>query len=128
MKESLPERRMASNEAIFREFNENVQKGIEKANAIAAEEGVAPLDLDEDAPLLFYCECSDNNCRKRIKISPKEYKGVHKRRDAFTIVPGHNVPKIEDITKTTPEYMVVAKHEPPPRSGDALHDTDINNV
>jgi hypothetical protein len=128
MSEPVSERRMAENQVVFREHNEKVQKAFDQLNAIAAQEGAKPIHLEGDSPLFFYCECSDENCRERIKVTPNDYNKIHKERDTFVIVCGHNVPKIEDVTATGPEYCVVTKHEVPPQSADLLNPTDVHNV
>lgn len=128
MSKTLSERRMAENQVVFRKLNEQVQKNLDQANAIATEEGQGPIHFDSDTPLHFYCECSDNNCRKRIRISLKAYNKIHEARNNFTIVCGHEVSKLEDVISEGPEYCVVAKHEVPPESVNKLHKTDIDNT
>jgi hypothetical protein len=128
MSEPSSERRLAENQVVFRENNEKVQKGIDKANAIAAEEGAEPLSLGADTLLYFNCECSDENCRKRIKVTLTDYNRIHSKRNRFVIACGHDVPKIEDVTEKEAEYCVVTKHETPPQSADRLNSTDIRNV
>ena len=124
----MSERRMAENEVIFREINKKVQKGYDEINKIASEEGDASMYFDENQLLHFYCECSDKNCRERIKVSLKNYNKIHKSKDNFMILRGHNVAKIEDVIVKEPEYWVVKKHEAPPRHADKLNDTDIRNA
>lgn len=126
MSEPASERRLAENEVVFRGFNEQVQKSIDAANEIAAEEGEEPIGLDGDKTLEFYCECSDENCTQRTKISPNKYNKIHKARNVFTIVNGHQVEKIEDVTHTEPEYSVVTKHVQPPPSTKSLNITSID--
>jgi hypothetical protein len=128
MSEPLTERRMAENQVVFRKHNEAVQKSFDELNAIAAEEGANPVQLEEDSPLFFFCECSDESCRTRIKVTPKDYNKIHTARNRFVIVCGHEVSEIEDVTAKTPEYCVVTKHVTPPQSAAALNPTDVTNV
>lgn len=127
MEESLSERRMAENEAVFRGLNERVHADIDEVDRIAAEDGQEPISLDRDMPLFFYCECSDENCRKRIKLSPNTYEKIHKDRNAFTIVCGHEVKEIEEVISKTPEYCVAVKHKTPPPNPNSLNSTDVDN-
>jgi hypothetical protein len=102
MKEALPERRLAQNEAIYREFNERMQESINTS------------DNHATMPMYFFCECSDEKCQKQIKISPREYNKIHKDKSKFTLVCGHEVKKIEDVISENPEYCIVKKHAMPP--------------
>lgn len=106
---------MLENQAVFRSYNERVPKSVSEMKRIASEEGQKPITFDDDMPLFFFCECSDENCKQRIKLSFNDYKKIHKDRRAFTIVCGHEVKKIEDVINKTPEYCVVKKHNRPPR-------------
>jgi endonuclease I len=128
MVEPIADRHKADNEAIFRELNQSLQKGVDEANAIAAEEGQEPLDFDPDAPLHFFCECADENCQARILLSPNTYNEIHNDNRNFTIKPGHQVPKIEDVVTKEHEYWIVTKHEEPPQLSDTLHPTDVHNI
>jgi hypothetical protein len=128
MSEPVSDRRMAENQVVFRRANENVQKSLDDANVIATEEGEEPIQLDADAPLHFYCECSDENCRQRVKLSLNDYNKIHQARNTFVIVCGHDVPKIEEVTEKHTEYCVVTKHEEPPRSDGQLNATPVENV
>jgi hypothetical protein len=128
MTESASDRHKADNEAIFRELNQRLQKGVDESNAIAAEEGQPPLDFDADASLRFFCECADENCQARIILSPNMYNEIHKDSRNFIIVPGHQVDEIEDVTTKDEAYWIVTKHEEPPEKSDTLHPTDVENV
>lgn len=128
MNESQSKRRMIENQVVFRKFNQRLQESIDNVNAIAAEEGEEPMMLDGDEPLFFCCECSDENCKKRIQVSPNDYNRIHKANDTFTIAPGHEVDSIEDVISSGDEYYVVRKHEQPPRDVDHLQKTPVNNV
>jgi hypothetical protein len=121
------ERRFAENEVVFRSFNERLQKDIDNVNKIAAEEGDDPISLDGAMPLYFFCECSDETCSQRIRISPDIYQKIHKTRDVFTIVPGHQIETAEDVIAVEKEYCVVKKHKQPPQTAGGLQSTGLNN-
>lgn len=118
---------MAENQVVFRKYNEQIQKNFDKLQKVAAEEGDQPIAIDEDMPLYFYCECSDENCRERILINPKVYNKIHAARDRFTIVRGHEVPSIEDVTETKSTYCVVTKFEVPRPTVTTLSPTTVDN-
>ena len=127
MKTRTSDRRLAENEIVFRRYNESVKEGMDRLNELAAQEGSDFYDLGVDDPLHFYCECSDENCVERIKISPNEYNKIHENRRAFTIVCGHEVSKIEEAMRKEKGYCVVVKHQVPPETEATLHSTDVDN-
>lgn len=101
--------RLAANEALFRAYNERVQLGIEAVKAVAKEDNQEDLLPDLDEPLLFYCECSDLQCTKRIKVTPSQYATIHKERNHFIIVPGHQTKNIEKVIANEAGYSIVEK-------------------
>src|SRR4051812_2789681 len=98
MIESISDRHKAENEVVLRQQNEKIQKQLDEVNAMAAEDGVKGIDFDSSLPIHFFCECSDENCRERIKITLNDYNEIHTVREHFIVLPGHEVPKIEDVT------------------------------
>lgn len=122
-------RHMAENEVVFRKLNERIEHDMQEHQQIAAEEGQTPLHLDGTSSLFFYCECSDENCRERIQLSPDEYKTAHQAGDTFTVVCGHEVSSIESVLFEEPgRYCVVKKFQPPPKSADQLRPTPTDNT
>lgn len=114
MLEELSERRMAENEVIFRQINEQVPQRLEALKTAAESDGNDSLVQDIDMPLQFYCECSDKNCRQRLTIRPSEYKELHQNRSQFVLVPNHEIPKIERVVFKDKNLQVVEKYETPP--------------
>lgn len=127
MNRPLSLQRLAENEVIFRNHNEAVQKGLDEVKKIAVEEGQQYLVKKVEEPLHFYCECADENCRKRIRIILKEYKKLHDNRSRFIVIPGHNVLGLEKIVRRKAEYWVVEKFIKPPKTAKKLNATLINN-
>lgn len=124
------ERRLAENEVVFRQLNEQVQKGIEQTNQLATEHKQPEYKIKDgpDAPpLQFYCECSDENCSKRIKINLHEYRQIHKVRNHFMLVPGHEVLAVERLIREAPKFNVVEKYRTPPEEVSELHVTTADN-
>ncbi len=122
------EKRMLENEAVFRERNNQLQGWFFKFKQLARKESNSPTSLDAYKNLRFYCECSDENCHKRIKLSQSAYKRIHKNPKSFTIVPGHEVTAIEDVVTESPRYSVVKKHKTPPLSPGGLNATSVDNA
>lgn len=120
------ERRQIENEVVFRQANEQVLGELHEMEVNAKETGISP-DIYE-LPIHFYCECSDENCQKRIVIKLNLYNDLHNNRKQFLIKPGHEVLAIERIVLTTPNYAVVEKFVTPPETVPKLQTTDIENV
>lgn len=121
-------RGMAANEVFFRQRNEEIQKGLDRLDKLADEVGENHPNYDTSAALYFYCECSDENCHKRISMSLPDYNKIHKDEKAFIVIPGHETNKIERIVRKTTKYNVVQKHVQPPKRVEKLQRTEVNNV
>ncbi|HEY4161157.1 MAG TPA: hypothetical protein VGM08_03785 [Candidatus Saccharimonadales bacterium] len=120
MSKALSKRRLSENEVIFRDLNERVQKWRENVERIAKEDSALAPAFDVEKPLHFYCECSNANCRRRLRISLKDYNRIHQSRDTFTILCGHEIPAIEEVVEENAGYCVVRKQNPP-QTADRLH-------
>lgn len=127
MKKSLSERRLVENQVYFRQFNERVTKGLDELTELAQHTDQTDLLPDVDQPIQFYCECSDDNCTKRITLRPSEHRALHKNNDQFVLLPHHDIPEIERITVATGDYIVVEKYNAAPLSVDKVHPTDLNH-
>lgn len=121
-------RRQVENEAIFREHNEAVGEELNELREFAETKGFDSLDKNDDLELHFYCECSDENCRKRIVLSIASYTGIHQNRSAFIVLPHHQVDAIEKVIEKHSKYYVVEKYLTAPEHPTSLHKTDIHNT
>lgn len=128
MTNSLSERRLAENQVIFRRKNENVTKNLKTLKEAVDSEGEASIVSDIDLPLHFYCECSDENCKRRIVLKPSEYNELHQNSSQFIVWPGHVVPKIERVVHSTDKLIVVEKMNTPPKvkAEDKLNTTNVD--
>ena len=117
---------MEENEAVFRNYNEQVQDSLVIINAVALAEQ-EPALRQGDTPLQYYCECSDETCQKRISLKPSQYEDTHKKRDHFVLLPGHHVDKIEKVISKNSRYWVVKKYNTPRESADQLNTTNVDN-
>ena len=106
--------RLAANEALFRAYNERVQLGFEAVKAVAKEDNQEDMLSGLDEPIRFYCECSDVNCTKRIRLKPSRYAAIHKVRNRFIIIPGHESNEIEKVVQKVTKYYIVEKFVPTP--------------
>jgi hypothetical protein len=91
------QRRLALNEALFRQVNER----LEELNETFAE-FTGTLDL--------ICECSETGCAERLRVRPEVYERVRSDPLLFFVVPGHEIEDIEDKTgEGGPGYEIVRK-------------------
>jgi hypothetical protein len=124
----LSERRQIENEMIFRRLNEVVGDNIENLDAMHIEDNNPQLLWDDAISLNFRCECSDENCDKRIPVKLSVYKKIHENRDAFIIKLKHQVEDIEKVILTEDNYSVVKKNNSTAEPNDTLKNTTINNT
>ena len=90
------EKRLALNEALFRETNER------------AEERVRMFVADEE---LFgiICECASLDCNERITLSKDEYELVRSDPAQFAVKPGHSVTEVEEVVARNDRFEIVRK-------------------
>jgi hypothetical protein len=98
--DSFSDRRLVENEVIFRRLNSGVKDFV--------------LNDDTDHHythklLGFYCECSNIDCRERIRITAEEYDSQHKNSNQFIVKISHSMPEIEDVVEQNSKYEVVEK-------------------
>jgi hypothetical protein len=124
----ISERRQIENEMIFRRLNEKMGDSIDRLDAMHIEDYNIQLLWNEAILLNFKCECSDENCDKRIPIKLSVYKKIHENRDAFIIKLKHQVEDIEKIILSEDNYSVVEKNNSTPEPNDTLKNTTVNNT
>ena len=90
------EERIALNEALFRDVNENIRK--------------AALDGRHD-DAHFICECGSPGCEERIALPMDAYRSIRKSEMHFFVKPGHEIPKAESVVERHDDYFVVEKPE-----------------
>lgn len=90
------EKRLARNEAVFREVNERSRELSETWD-------------DNESTFQIVCECCDASCVEAIDVTPGEYGGVRSRPTRFLVVPGHQEPTVERLVVESPRFVVVEK-------------------
>lgn len=121
------ERRMVENEVYFRTCNNRILESIDEVNKIAKAHGEEPLTFDRDSELHFLCECSDEKCTERLRLSLNEYEECHAEKDLFIVKHDHETVSVETVISKTSEYSVVKKKKLPPKNATRLHPTHLNN-
>lgn len=91
-------RRIAENETLFRDLNEEV--GI-VAHAFSS--GGEQRTFD------FLCECGDASCAERVPITLAAYEELRSSPLRFVVVPGHEAPEVERVVETRAAYAVIEK-------------------
>ena len=93
---------IAKNEALFRDVNERVAELNERFGASYSE----PDDHWD-----FLCECGNEGCLERIKLTRAEYEAVRSRPTRFAIVPGHEFEDVERVVERNERFAVAEKRE-----------------
>lgn len=91
-------RRIAENEALFRDLNEEVGAVAHSFSA-----GGESRTFD------FLCECGDPACAQRVPVALTTYEELRGSPLRFVVVPGHEIPDVERVVETREQYMVVEK-------------------
>jgi hypothetical protein len=91
-------RRIARNEAVFREVNERIAE-------LASEFGLG------DRRLELVCECGDASCAKQIEMTAAEYEAIRSDAVLFALYPDHENPKVDEVVEKHDAYHVVRKRE-----------------
>ena len=99
--------RLATNEAVFREINEGIERG--------------QWPGEDDTGVRFRCECAQLGCNRMITLTPREYEAVRENPRWFFVLPGHELPEAEDTVLARPGYLVVEKRD---QAGEIAEATD----
>jgi hypothetical protein len=93
------QRRLAQNEALYREVNERVNDQTQRQ----------ALTLEE--PGVYMCECSNLDCTLRIEVPLSEYEAVRAFPRRFMVAAGHDIPEAETIVERASGSWVVEKQD-----------------
>ena len=89
------EKRMAENEAFFREVNERIATQAHQ--------------LDPELPELYLCECANADCTFRVTLLRGEYEAVRADPKQFVVRPDHFTPEVETLALQHETYWIVRK-------------------
>jgi hypothetical protein len=92
------ERRIAENEALFRDLNEEV--GV-VAQSFSAGGEARTFD--------FLCECGDVTCALPVPLTLARYEELRSSPIRFFVVPGHELPDVEVVVESHEKYFVIEK-------------------
>lgn len=89
-------KRLARNEAFFREVNERIRETAERFGA-------------DDHTYEFICECADPNCTDRVSLSPSAYEEIRADSRRFVLAEGHENTRIEQLVAAEDDHVIVEK-------------------
>jgi hypothetical protein len=90
-------RRIARNQATFRQANEEVEAAAARMGAGVAE------------TFGFFCECSNPSCTRMVAMTLPQYEAVREDATKFAVKPGHVEGDVEHVVETHAGYWVVQK-------------------
>jgi hypothetical protein len=88
--------RVGKNEAVFREVNERIN------------------DVTRDKTAEYLCECGRATCTETIQMTVADYEALRTDPTHFAVLPGHEIPDVEDVVARNAGFLVVQK-----KAGDA---------
>lgn len=83
--------RVGKNEVVFREVNERINE--------VTREGTAE----------YLCECGYATCTETIQMTVADYEAVRADPTTFAVLPGHEIPDVEDVVAQSDGFVVVRK-------------------
>jgi ABC-type phosphate transport system ATPase subunit len=103
--EALDARRMraAKNQSLLREVNERIEELAAGQSSSMFEELRLARTID------LACECMDETCTERVTLTVADYEEIRSNSNSFFVLPGHEVPDVEEVTRNEENYRVVSK-------------------
>jgi hypothetical protein len=91
---SSREERLARNEVLFRNVNERI---VELGDEWGGEHDLI-------------CECANTDCMAVMRLTVAEFERLREDSHRFAVLPGHELPDVEDVVERNERYLVVEKH------------------
>jgi hypothetical protein len=96
MENAEQELRAAQNQMMFRSVNDQIKEAGEKL-------GDSTEELD------FACECADDMCMEKIRLSSHQFLGIESEANRFIVLRGHELPEVEDVIAERVGFLIVSK-------------------
>jgi hypothetical protein len=90
------EKRLALNEALFRETNERLEERVR-------------LFVGEEEMFGVLCECASLDCSERITVTKEEYAWIRSDSAQFVVKPGHSLGAVEEVVAKNDRFEIVRK-------------------
>ena len=90
-------REVGRRQSLFREVNEQIDRLAER------------FDLLDEVPLV--CECGSTDCNDQIVLTQAEYETLRRIPTHFAVLPGHDIPDVEEVVARHDGYAVLCKHD-----------------
>jgi hypothetical protein len=87
------ELRAAQNQMLFRSINDQIKE---------LGDGATP-------ELEFACECADESCSDKIRLSAIQFLGIESEQNRFIVLRGHEIPEVEDVVAERASFLIVSK-------------------
>ena len=88
--------RAAQNQMLFRSVNDQIMEAGEKLG-------------DSRGEVDFACECADDTCVEKIRLSPHQFLGIESEANRFIVLRGHELPEVEDVIAERDGFLIVSK-------------------
>jgi hypothetical protein len=95
----MREKRLAQNEALYREVNERVTAIVERQDR----------PDDRTYEYSYFCECANADCTLQVTVPRDVYEWVRSESNRFLIAPGHEMPEAEKVVRAERGFAVVEK-------------------
>lgn len=102
-------RRIGENEILFRQVNERLEQLNETFGSMTGEAA-------------YVCECGNPACIDQITLTLGEYEEIRRDPTLFAIVPGHELPDVEEVVSEAAGHHVVRKKPGGPAELAVAHD------
>ena len=99
--DELVAQKLARNEALFREVNDQIHEVHDDWGKRESR---------------YICECADPHCFETIALSNDTYRNLREDPQRFVLVPGHELAELERVVERFQSYLVVEKLVPVPRA------------
>jgi hypothetical protein len=94
--------RAAKNQSLLREVNERIEQLAAGSPSIFEE-------MQRSRTIDLACECMDETCIGRVTMTIGDYEQLRASSNSFVVLPGHNVPDVEELVREETAYVVVSK-------------------
>ena len=91
-------RRIGENEALYRAINEKIE-GLNEAFGMVTES------------MAVVCECGQLACTEQIELDLPTYEHVRSDSALFVVIPGHEIPDVEDVVEPHDRFNVIRKRD-----------------